>query len=59
MYGSKIMVWNPKYRFKVQAFQMDYLRGGRELLDMQKFDQMKDEDNRVNYQYMYGVKKGE
>ena len=27
MYGSELMVWSEKYRSKVQAVQMDNLRG--------------------------------
>jgi hypothetical protein len=40
MYGSETMVWNPKYRSKVQAVQMDNLRG---VLGIRRTDKMRNE----------------
>jgi hypothetical protein len=51
MYGSEAMVWNPKYRSKVQAVQMDNLRG---ILGVRRIDKMRNEHIRE----LCGVKKG-
>ena len=51
MYGSEAMVWNPKYRSKVQAVQMDNLRG---ILGGKRIDKMRNEHIRE----LCGVKKG-
>ena len=40
MYGSEAMVWNPKYRSKVQAVQMDNLRS---VLGGRRIDKMRNE----------------
>ena len=51
MYGSEAMVWNSKYRSKVQAVQMDNLRG---VLGVRRIDKMRNERIRE----LCGVKKG-
>src|SRR5678816_2320766 len=40
MYSSKTMVWNRRYRSKVQCVQMDNLRG---LLGVRRIDKMRNE----------------
>ena len=51
MYGSEVMVWEKKYRTKVQAVQMDNLRG---MLGVRRIDKMRNERIRE----LCGVKKG-
>src|SRR5678816_947056 len=50
-YSSETMVWNKKYRSKVQCVQMDNLRG---VLGVRRIDKMRNEHIRV----LCGVKKG-
>ena len=40
MYSSKTMVWNKRYRSKVQCVQMDNLRG---VLGVRRIDKMRNE----------------
>jgi hypothetical protein len=51
MYGSETMVWNPKYRSKMQAVQMDNLRG---VLGIRRTDKVRNEYIRE----LCGVDKG-
>src|SRR5678815_1717427 len=51
LYSSKTMVWNKKYRSKVQCVQMDNLRG---VLCVRRIDKMRNEHIRE----LCGVKKG-
>src|SRR5678816_3422023 len=51
LYSSETMVWNKKYRSKVQSVQMDNLRG---MLGVRRIDKMRNESIRE----LCGVKKG-
>src|SRR5678815_2512779 len=51
LYSSETMVWNKKYRSKVQCVQMDNLRG---ILGVRRIDKMRNECIRE----MCGMKKG-
>src|SRR5678816_1585400 len=50
-YSSETMVWNKKYRSKVQCVQMDNLRG---MLGVKRIDKMRNE----RFRKLCGVKKG-
>src|SRR5678815_4290715 len=51
MYSSETMVWNKRYRSKVQCVQMDNLMG---MLGVRRIDKIRNERMRV----LCGVKKG-
>ena len=51
LYGSECMVWKPKERWKIQAVQMDNLRG---MLGVKRVDKMKNEEIRRKF----GIEKG-